>query len=86
MDVFAVERGDEGAVEAGHDLVGDDVGLVLQALDRFHDGEPAVHLRRQQDVQLLGGFDVERGDFGEEVEEPLVPRQEAHCIIPVEFR
>ena len=83
VDVFAVERRDEGAVEPGHHFVGDDVGFVFQSLDRLHDGEPAVHVGAQQYLQLLGRFDVKGGDLGEEIEEPLVPRQEAHCNFPV---
>ena len=85
VDVFAVERRDEGAVQPGHHLVRDDVGLVLQPLDGLHDREPAVHFGGQQHLQLLGGFDVEGGDLGEEVEEPLISRQEAHCNVPVKF-
>ena len=86
VDVFAVERRDEGPVEPGHHLVGDVVRLVLQSLDGLHDGEPAVHVGAEEHLQLLGGFDVEGGDLGEEIEEAFVPRQEAHCNVPVKFR
>ena len=52
VDVFPVERGDEYPVQPGHHLMGDLVGLVLQPLDRVHDGSATVSARRLQQVDL----------------------------------
>jgi hypothetical protein len=51
VDVFPVERGDEHAIQPGHDLVGDLVGLMLQSLDCIND-RPAPGRVSPEKVQL----------------------------------
>jgi hypothetical protein len=58
--------------------VGDLVGLVLQPLDLVHDDAAAVALGAQQVLLEPRGLHGERGDGGEEVEELLIPGEQAH--------
>ena len=74
MDVFPVERRDEGAVEPVHDLVRDLVGLVLESLERLDVGRATLGLRREQLAQVVRRLLVAVGDFDEQVEEFLVTR------------
>ena len=74
VDVFPVERRDEGAVEPVHDLVRDLVGLVLESLERLDVGRATLGLRREQLAQVVRRLLVAVGDFDEQVEEFLVTR------------
>ena len=57
MDVLAIERRDEGAVEPGDDGVGDLVGLVLQHLDELDRGPARIALLGEQLDQSPRGLD-----------------------------
>ena len=78
VDVLAIERRDECAVESVHHLVRDLVGLVLESLDRLDVGDAALGGRVEQVVQMLRRDRVARGDRDEQVEELFFPGQEAH--------
>src|SRR5439155_550264 len=56
VNVFAIERRNEGAVEAVDDLMRDLIGFMLQPLDRFDVGRAAVGRRLEELPQMLHGF------------------------------
>ncbi len=78
VDVLAIERRDEGAIEPVHHFVRDLVGLVLQSLDRLDVGDAAVRRRVEQLAQMLRRDRVALGDRNEQVEELFFPGQKAH--------
>ena len=80
MDVFAVERRDEGAVEAVHHLVRHLVRFLLEALQRLDVRRTAVRRGFEQIAQKLSRFLVAIGDLGEEVEELFITRQQTHAV------
>ncbi len=73
VDVLAIERRDEGAIEPVHHFVRDLVSLVLQSLDRLDAGDAAIGRRVEQLAQMLGRDFVARGDLDEQVEELFFP-------------
>ena len=75
-DVFAVERGDEGAVQGAEDLVGD---LVAGVLDVFEMARLAIHVDAvgEQIVQESRAFEVVLGAAVEQVEKAVILRDEA---------
>jgi len=78
VDIFAIERCDEGAVQPVHHFVGDLVGLVLEPFDRFDVTDAALGRRREQVAQVLRRLLVPRSHRDEQVEELFFPGQQAH--------
>jgi len=74
VDVLAIERRDECAVEPVHHLVCDLVGLVLQALDRLDVRDAALGGPVEQPAEMLCCDRVARRDRDEQVEELFFPR------------
>ena len=74
MDILAVERRDEGAVEAIHHLVGHLVGLVLQPLQGLDVREAAVRGRLEQRPQVFRRFLVAVGHGDEQIEKLFFAR------------
>ena len=74
VDVFAVQRSDEGLVELGKDVVSDLVALVLDGFDILdllgHGGVVRKHLEEG----FGAGVDV-LGLLDEEIEKPFFTRQ-----------
>ena len=83
VDVLAVERSDEHAVEPGHHVMGDLVSLVLESLDLVDDGASPVAVGREELPLQPGSLHGVRGDGGEQLEEFLIARQESHCNVRV---
>src|SRR5665213_266456 len=74
VNVFAVERGDEGAIETIQRLMRELIGLMLllaNALDGWH----KVGKTQRQLLHDLRGFDAVSGQSFEQVEERVVPRE-----------
>src|SRR5437773_719950 len=91
VDVFAVDRRDEGRVQSPDDLVGDLVARVLDLLDRVRLG-PRVGKGVDQLVEETGGPDDVLRLLLEVVEEPDFPRDQIEhgaspqCITPCAAR
>ena len=73
VNVLAIERRDERAVEAVDDLVCDLIRLVLEPLDRFDMRHSAVGRCREQILEMLRRLDVARRHRDEQVEKLLLP-------------
>src|SRR5688572_21602707 len=78
MDILAIERRDERAVEPINDLVRHLIGLVFQLLDGLDVRGTALGRGGKQVTQPAGCFLVAVGDLDEEVEKLLLPGQQAH--------
>ena len=82
VDVLAVDRRDEGPVDAAEDLVRDLVALVLEALDLVRDRpRPATPL--EEAIEDHGALVDAPRHVGEPVEVPLVARKEIEHRAPV---
>jgi len=66
MNVFAIERRNEGAVETIDDLMRDLIGLVLQPLMARH-GACGVGAAWKSCRKCSTAFLVPSGDFGEQI-------------------
>ena len=82
VDVFAVERRDEGAVQALDDLVGEEVALVLDFLDLVG-LVPDRPIGREHLFEQARALADLLGQGHEVVEEPLFSRNqsERHAIL-----
>ena len=80
VNVFAVERRDESAVETVDDFVRHLIGFVLQPFERLDVRRTAVGGGFEQFPQVICGFLVAVGDFGEQIEKLFFARQETHGI------
>ena len=80
MNVLTIERRDERAVETVDDFVGDLIGFVFQPFDRLDVRCATVGRGLEQLSQVLDGFFVAIGDFGEQIEKLFFARQETHGI------
>ena len=78
VDVLAIERGDERTIEADRDVVRQLVRLELEPADRLDQVGPAIPVGAEQFAELPRGIDAALRDLGEELEELLVPREQAH--------
>jgi hypothetical protein len=76
VNIFAVERRDEGLIELGEEVVGDFVAVVLDSLDALHLLGHARILRKHFQQSHSSGVDV-FSLLGEKVEKALFARQEA---------
>jgi hypothetical protein len=56
VDVLSVNRCDEGPVEAGHDLMRDLIGLMLEALDGFRTIRYTLRLTGEELEQVAGSL------------------------------
>src|SRR5215471_524704 len=75
VDVLAVDRSDEGAVDAAEDLVGHLVALVLEALDLVRDRSDRA-LAAKEDVEDARTLVDAPRHVREALEVPLVARKE----------
>ena len=74
VNVFAVERRDEGTIETIQRLMRKFVGLMLLLANAL-DGRHEVGKTQRQLLHDLGGFDAVSGQSLEQVEECVVPRE-----------
>ncbi len=75
MDVLAVERRDEGAIEPVHHFVGDLIRFVLEPLDRLDVRGAPLGRGLEQLPQKARRFLVAVRDRDEQIEELLFPGQ-----------
>src|SRR5260370_32671240 len=76
VNVFAVERSDEGLIQLGEKGVGDLVAFVLDGFNYLHLFRDTGVVREQFKQGIRAHMNIGRL-FGEEVEEALFARQEA---------
>ncbi len=78
MDVFTIQRGDEGPVQSADHFMSQLVGFVFHPLDRINQVTAVMVVCPEQLLQQPRRLDRQLGHGREQVEETLIPGEQPH--------